>query len=151
MVVGVLGTLGAVLGEAIAVRAGVGPDAALLDLAIGLTYLYGGLAIWAHDPSNRTGPLMSLVGLTWFIGTLAGSGIPVLDNLARALQDTSTIILFALVLAYPNGRLETRVDRVAVSILAIGATALKRSSRCPCRSSPTRATTGCTSACRWRS
>ena len=96
----------------------------LLHLAIGLTYLYGGLAIWDHEPANRTGRLMVLVGLTWFIGTLDESGVPFVSEMALALEDTPTVILLALVLAYPSGELETRIDRVAVAILAIGATTL---------------------------
>ena len=67
---------------------------------------------------------MTLVGLTWFIGTIAGSQIPVVNELGLALEDTSTVVLLALVLAYPSGRLETRVDRAAVAILAVGATTL---------------------------
>jgi signal transduction histidine kinase len=124
LAVGVLGTLWAVAGEAIAMSVGRSASFGLLHLAIGLTYLYGGLAIWGHEPDNRTGRLMTLVGLTWFIGTLDESGIPILNEVALALEDTPTVILLALVLAYPSGRLETTVDRVAVTILAIGATAL---------------------------
>ena len=67
---------------------------------------------------------MTLVGLTWFIGTLDQSGIPLVSEIALALEDTTSVILLALVLAYPSGKLETRVDRVAVAILAVGATAL---------------------------
>jgi signal transduction histidine kinase len=122
--IGVLGTLWAVAGEAIAMSAGRQASSGLLHLAIGLTYLYGGLAIWDHDPGNRTGRLMTLVGLSWFIGTLDFSGIPLVSEIALALEDIPTVILVALVLAYPSGRLETRVDRVAVAILAIGATTL---------------------------
>jgi signal transduction histidine kinase len=122
--IGVLGTVVAVTGEAISINAGASPDAGLLHLSIGLTYLYGGLAIWAHEPANRTGRLMTLVGLTWFIGTLDESGIPIINELALALEDTSLVILVALVLAYPSGKLETRVDRAAITILAIGVTAL---------------------------
>jgi len=124
LAVGLLGTLWAVVGEAIAMSVGRSASFGLLHLAIGLTYLYGGLAIWGHEPENRTGRLMTLVGLTWFIGTLDESGIPILNEVALALEDTPTVILLALVLAYPSGRLETTVDRVAVAILAIGATAL---------------------------
>jgi signal transduction histidine kinase len=124
LTIGVLGTVVAVTGEAIAINAGASPDAGLLHLAIGLTYLYGGLAIWDHEPANRTGRLMTLVGLTWFIGTLDESGIPIINEVALALEDTSLVILFALVLAYPSGKLETRVDRAAITILAIGVTAL---------------------------
>ena len=124
LAIGVLGTITGVAGEAFAISMGTSPEAGLLHLAIGLTYLYGGLAIWDHDPANRTGRLMTLVGLTWFIGTLIGSAIPLVNELALALEDTSLIVLLALVLSYPSGRLETRVDRVAVAILAVGVTAL---------------------------
>src|SRR5439155_27359340 len=114
LMIGVLGTAIALTGEAIAISVGAAPSAGLLHLAIGLTYLYGGLAIWGHEPANRTGRLMTLVGLTWFIGTLDGSGIPIFNEIALALEDTSLVVLIALVLSYPSGRLETRVDRVAV-------------------------------------
>ncbi len=99
--------------------------AGLLHLAIGLTYLYGGLAIWDHEPANRTGRLMTAVGLTWFIGTLdrRRRSRPVTRSPSRS-RTRPRVILLALVLAYPSGRLETRVDRVAVAVLAIGATTL---------------------------
>ena len=76
LAIGVLGTVWAVAGEAIAMSAGRSASSGLLHLAIGLTYLYGGLAIWDHEPANRTGRLMTLVGLTWFIGTLDDCGDP---------------------------------------------------------------------------
>jgi signal transduction histidine kinase len=124
LAVGILGTLWAVSAEAIAMSVGRSASFGLLHLAIGLTYVYGGLAIWDHEPANRTGRLMTLVGLTWFIGTLDESGIPMLNEIALAFEDTPVIFLLALVLAYPSGRLETMLDRVAIAILAIGATAL---------------------------
>ena len=119
-----LGTIVAVMGETIALRSGELASAAMLHLAIGLTYLYGGLAIWGHEPANRTGKLMTAVGLTWFIGTAIGSSVAVLSELALAFEDTFTVLLVALVLAYPSGRLKSRIDRAAVAILAVGATAL---------------------------
>ena len=119
-----VGTAVAVVGEGVALSAGRPANAALLDLAIGLAYLYGGLAIWDHDPENAIGRWMSLVGLTWFIGSFAGSSIPAVAQLALAFGDTSTIALFAVILAYPSGRLETRLHRVAVGVLAVGATGL---------------------------
>jgi len=124
IVLGLIGTVLAVAGETVAVLGGETPSAGLLHLAIGLTYLYGGLAIWDHAPENPTGRLMTVVGATWFIGTVAGSGIPVLNELGLALEDSFAVFLLALVLAYPTGHLETRLDRIAIAILAIGATAL---------------------------
>ena len=89
-----------------------------------MTYLYGGLAIWDHEPANRTGGLMTAVGLAWFIGTIAHSEIPVVNELGLGLEDTATVLLLALVLAYPSGRLSSMIDRAAVVILAVGATGL---------------------------
>ena len=124
LAIGILGSVWALAGEAVAMSAGRSPNEGLLHLAIGLTYLYGGLAIWDHEPANRTGRLMTLVGLTWFIATFTASPWPIVRELALALEDTPTIILLALVLAYPSGRLTTRIDRAAVLILAVGATGL---------------------------
>jgi signal transduction histidine kinase len=123
--IGIVGTVIAVGAEIIAVSAaGRTAGDALLDAAIGLTYLYGGLAIWNHEPANRTGPKMTAVGLTWFIGAGVGSGIPVLDVFGQVFQDTSSVFLLTLVLAYPGGRLVDRVDQAAIWILAIGVTAI---------------------------
>ncbi len=124
LLVGVLGTMGAVGAEWVALDNGASPNGVPLDLAIGLVYLYGGLAIWDREPANRTGALMTAVGLTWFIPAAAGSGIPVIGDLAVALYDVSSVFLLALVLAYPAGRLETRADRAGIAILAVGTTTL---------------------------
>ena len=124
LAIGVLGTIVAIVAEALSLREGQTPSAGLLHLAIGLTYLYGGLAIWGHEPTNRTGALMAAVGLTWFIGPFAHASIPVASEVGLALEDTPTVLLLALVLAYPSGRLTSRVDRAAVAILAVGATSL---------------------------
>src|SRR3954463_5656172 len=120
----VAGTVWALVAEGLSFQSGQTPSAGLLNLAIGLTYLYGGLAIWDHEPTNRTGALMTAVGLTWFIGPFAHSEIPVVNEIGLALEDTTTVLLLALVLAYPSGRLTSVVDRAAVAILAVGATGL---------------------------
>src|SRR5262245_17822430 len=124
LTIGVLGTILAIVAETLNFQGGQSPSAGLLNLAIGLTYLYGGLAIWGHEPTNRTGALMTAVGLTWFISPFAHAGIPFVSEVGLALEDTSTVLLLALVLAYPSGRLMSRVDKVAVAILAVGATGL---------------------------
>ena len=108
LAIGALGTILAIAAEALSFQEGQTPSAGLLHLAIGLTYLYGGLAIWGHEPANRTGALMTAVGLTWFIPPFAHSEIPVVNVLGLALEDTTTVLLLALVLAYPSGRLTSR-------------------------------------------
>ena len=80
----------------------------LLHLAIGLTYLYGGLAIWDHEPANRTGRLMTLVGLTWFIGTLDRPGS---RSSARSRWRSRTHL--DVILRRPRARLSERQARDA--------------------------------------
>lgn len=119
VIIGVLGFIWGLASEAIYYGAGTPPYEVLLDLAIGWTYLYGGLALWSSRPTNRTGRLMTLVGLTWFIGNVGISDISG-HEIAAAFADAVAVALIALILAYPTGRLETRLDRATVAILAIG-------------------------------
>jgi signal transduction histidine kinase len=122
--IAVVGTVVSIGAEILAISAGEPARAALLHLAIGLTYLYGGLAIWDHEPANRTGPLMTAVGLTWFVQAIGMSGLPLWSDIANMLYDIPTVLIVALVLAYPSGHLETRADRVALVVLVVGSTAL---------------------------
>ena len=123
LTIGILGLVWGLASEAIYYQTGAPALDVLRDLAIGWTYLYGGLAIWSSRPANPTGRLMTLVGLTWFIGNVQLSEIPLLHAVGTAFADVVAVVLIALILAYPSGRLETRLDRLTVAILAIGTTA----------------------------
>ena len=123
LTIGILGLVWGLASEAIYYQTGAPALDVLRDLAIGWTYLYGGLAIWASRPANPTGRLMTLVGLTWFIGNVQLSDVALLHAVGTAFADVVAVALIALILAYPSGRLETRLDRVTVAILAIGTTA----------------------------
>ena len=125
IIVGAVGTLVAVGAERVALDNGATPRAVLLDLAIGLTYVYGGLAIADRAPRNKTGAKMTATGLTWFIGSFGASGIPVIGDLGVAFNDLYSAFLLALVLSYPGGVLETRVDRIGIAIMVFGTTALQ--------------------------
>jgi signal transduction histidine kinase len=123
VMIGGFGLVWGLASEAIYYGAGTPAYEVLLDLAIGWTYLYGGLALWASRPANRIGRLMTVVGLTWFIGNLAISDIAGLHELATLFSGVAAAALIALILAYPSGWLETRLDRATVAILGIGFTA----------------------------
>jgi signal transduction histidine kinase len=122
VMIGGFGLVWGLASEAIYYGAGTPAYEVLLDLAIGWTYLYGGLALWASRPANRIGRLMTVVGLTWFIGNLAISDIAGLHELATLFSGVAAAALIALILAYPSGWLETRLDRATVAILGIGFT-----------------------------
>jgi signal transduction histidine kinase len=120
----VVGTAAAMAGLMLAYASGEPASATIVNFAICLTYLYGGLLIWARDPGNRTGPLMTAIALTWYLASLASTGVPGLVGLGVALGDTPTALLFILVLTYPTGRFDRASDRVAAIGLAVGITAL---------------------------
>jgi signal transduction histidine kinase len=120
ILIGGFGLIWGLVSEALYHRGGTPAYEVLLDLTIGWTYLYGGLALWASRPANRIGRLMVLVGLTWFIGNLAISDVPVLREAGTLFSGVAATALIALILAYPSGRLETRLDRATVAILAVG-------------------------------
>jgi signal transduction histidine kinase len=124
LAVGAAGTLVAIGAAWIALDGGAPPSDIPLNVAIGLTYLYGGLAIQARGTASRTGLLMTSVGFAWFVPALGGSSRTEISDLGNALADVRSVLILALVLAYPGGRLQTRADVVGVTVFAIASTAV---------------------------
>lgn len=142
--VAVLGLAWGLGGEAVSIAHGVSENH-LLDALPGLSYFLGGAVAIHRRPGNRLGPLMVLNGLTWFCGNWANIPnswtLPVL-NLGTA---ATTGLVAHLVMAYPAGRLTTRLERlVLVLAYAVPMTATALSlvtldpARCPsCPTPPT--------------
>jgi signal transduction histidine kinase len=99
----VLAVAGAMAGIVLGLRAaaawnpGVDPRLVVWDLAVGWSFIGGGLAAWAGRPSSAAGRLLAVVGVAWF----AGSIWPALEFLHRGP-------LFHLLATYPTGRLSVR-------------------------------------------
>ena len=121
-----LAVAGAMAGIALGLRAaaawnpGVDPRLVVWDLAVGWSFIGGGLAAWAARPSSATGRLLAVVGIAWF----AGSIWPSLEFLHRGP-------LFHLLAAYPTGRLTVRGAGVggwlrAIAVVAVYATSVTR-------------------------
>ena len=87
-----------------------------LAVPVGLGFVAAGLYAWHRRPENRTGPLMAAVGYTWFLGALAESDDSLVFSLGNALGAVNIGFLVWLVLAYPSGRLGTRLNRLLVGI-----------------------------------
>ena len=122
----VLAGAGAVAGIALGLRAaaawnpGVDPRLVVWDLAVGWSYIGGGLAAWAARPSSAAGRLLAVVGVAWF----AGSIWPSLEFLHRGP-------LFHLLATYPTGRLTVRGAGAggwlrAVAVVAVYAASVTR-------------------------
>jgi signal transduction histidine kinase len=97
--------------------------AALAGLVAGWSLVGAGLAAWARRPSSRFGPLVVASGLVWF---LAGWNNP---GIGAALAFTAGLVINAAcaplvghaALVYPDGRLRSHLERVAVTIAYGGA------------------------------
>jgi signal transduction histidine kinase len=101
-----------------------GLQAALLDW-ITLPYILGGLIAWWRRPDSRFGPLMVAAGFAMFVSSFqwANSALPYTAGLAFDLLPPALFI--HVFLAFPNGRLERRVDRVVVAAAYSAAIALQ--------------------------
>jgi PAS domain S-box-containing protein len=83
----------------------------LLAVPVGIAFVGGGVLAWWRRPENRTGLLMVLTGLLWYIGALGESDDSLLWTLSNAFGVLPYVVLLHLVLAYPTGRLESRGTR----------------------------------------
>ena len=85
-------------------------------LPVGWAFVAAGIVAWSREPANRVGKLMVAVGMTWFLLALTTANTPFVFSLGLALSVTAYAVLAHLFLAYPAGRLPSR--------LAVGAAVL---------------------------
>ncbi|HEX6754504.1 MAG TPA: sensor histidine kinase [Mycobacteriales bacterium] len=116
--------LGVALGVtaiAIKVRQGFHPPA---DTALsgtgGFLFLGAGVLAHARRPENPVGLLMVLVGVGFFAEDLQLSGMAWLHSAGLLLTGASSGFLTHLVLAFPDGRLRSRGERVLVGVAYAG-------------------------------
>jgi signal transduction histidine kinase len=89
--------------------------AAALGLLVGWSFVGTGLFAWWRRPGNRTGLLMAGVGFAWFAAGLSDANDDFLHTVGLALDALFPAIAGHLVLAFPTGRLETRLERAVVT------------------------------------
>ena len=87
---------------------------AVADLAVGLAFLLCGLVVSQRTGHGRIALLFLATGLAWLLGTLAGSDVAALSSVGAALLYVHRGPLAQLILAYPTGRLHSRLDRAVV-------------------------------------
>jgi signal transduction histidine kinase len=80
-----------------------------------LAYLGVGLIAWQQYPAERIGPLLTLVGYAWFLPSLGRLHDAVAFTAGNLLYNLYQSCLAHLALAWPYGRLRSRLDRVAVT------------------------------------
>jgi signal transduction histidine kinase len=103
-----------------AVFAGWGPGAsdpvAALPALFGVLYVATGLVAWARRPHNRIGTLLVAAGVAWIGWGLRAADVPVLAAVGLLCESLPFAIVVHLLLAFPSGRLQGRLDRIVVAI-----------------------------------
>jgi signal transduction histidine kinase len=120
----VAATAGAV---ALAHGAARAPTTALaaVTLVAGCTFVAGGIVGWLRRPGNRTGLLMTAAGFALLGSSLeqADSALPF--TIGLVIGTLPAAILAHLILAFPEGRLHSRAERVVVVAAYVDATVVQ--------------------------
>jgi signal transduction histidine kinase len=87
-----------------------------LDLVIGGGFLSVGLYAWYRRPENRVGALMVATAFAWFLGVFGHTEPALLFSIGIVFNNFFVAPAVHLLLAFPSGRLEARVDRWLVAI-----------------------------------
>ena len=93
------------------------PDRGLwiaLNWVIGVGFVGAGLLAWYRRPDNRVGTLMVAAGFAWFVSLSVRTDPPLLFAVGHVFSDLFITVAIHLVLAFPSGRLESRIDRLLV-------------------------------------
>jgi signal transduction histidine kinase len=82
------------------------------------------MVAWSRR-ENRLGPLMVLVGLTWFARPLANVDSSAVFTAVAWLTDTWFLLLALFLLSLPYGRLTSRLDLLTMGVLLVPAIPLE--------------------------
>jgi signal transduction histidine kinase len=83
----------------------------VLTVLVGASLLGCGLASWRARPENRVGKIMVFTGFAWFAELLVDATPPWLNTIGLAVQAVWIFGLVYLLLSFPSGRLQGRLDR----------------------------------------
>src|SRR3954452_20768452 len=95
---------------------------AVFNAALGSSFVGTGLYAWWRRPDNRTGALMVWVGFLFFLEPLAFSNNAALFTAGQFTDPLPISGLAHLLLAFPNGRLESRYHRWLIGLAYLNAT-----------------------------
>jgi signal transduction histidine kinase len=98
---------------------------AALEILAALSFVGAGLAAWRGRAEHLTGTLMVATGFALFADTLVEANHSVPFTIGLAVSPLATAVLAHLVLAFPDGRLHSGIERFLVIAVYIKATALQ--------------------------
>jgi signal transduction histidine kinase len=83
--------------------------------AITWGFLGVGLFVWARRPDNRVGPLMVAVAFSWVVSDLVFANSDLLFSLGSMLSQVFIAVTVHLLLVFPTGHFESRLDRLTAA------------------------------------
>jgi hypothetical protein len=87
------------------------PLAVPLAVLVGWSFIGSGMLYWRSRPDNLLGPVMIFQGFAWFVSLLPAAHNPVLFTLGEALYPLQYVSGLYLILSFPSGRLQGKLDR----------------------------------------
>src|SRR3954470_24293329 len=96
--------------------AGQSATAFALELTAGAALIGAGVAAWRRRPGSRFGPLIALAGTAWFLPEWNNPDVAasLVFTLGTALVALCPPLVAHAALAYPDGRLRSRVARALI-------------------------------------
>ena len=85
-----------------------------LSLAIGWSFVGAGLVAWGRRPANPIGKLMCLTGFTWLLSVFSASSLSGAYTLGLLFAGLALATSAHVILAFPDGRLGSTVERAVV-------------------------------------
>jgi signal transduction histidine kinase len=108
----------AVLGDVLLFAVSPAPPSALLiawNTTVAVVWIAAGVVAWARHPALRTGRLMVAVGLLWLPLVLYSWRGALAVTFASTLDYLGVAVTLHLFVAFPSGRLRTRLERALVA------------------------------------
>jgi len=90
---------------------------AVLAVGAGVAFVASGLVAMWRRPANRTGALLTGTGFLWFLAVLGAANHPWVFAFGLLTGSVAWPLLAHLILAFPSGRLDSRVYRWFVGIV----------------------------------
>ena len=84
-------------------------------LLVGWGFIGVGLFAWGRRPDNRVGMLMAATGFAWLLAGTGFSDLPLVFTFGQVVGAVFFAVVMHLLLAFPNGRLESAFERRLVA------------------------------------